>query len=71
LSPIRCTPAPGFGCFFAVLSQLGGHLSNAQTATLECERYIDALQFTIGDIVSPLWLGVILVAANPRRVLPP
>jgi hypothetical protein len=24
---------------------------------------------TIGDIASPLWLGVILVAANPRRVM--
>ena len=40
------------------------------TATLECGRYIDALQVTIGDVVSPLWVGVILVAANPRRVLP-
>jgi hypothetical protein len=38
---------------------------------LEFGRYIDALQLTIGDIVSPLWTGVILVAANPRRVLPP
>ena len=39
------------------------------TATLECGRYIDALQLTIGDVVSPLWTGVILVAANPRRAL--
>jgi hypothetical protein len=22
------------------------------------------------DVISPLWLGVILVAANPRRVMP-
>jgi hypothetical protein len=29
------------------------------------------LQVTIGDVVSPLWTGVILVAANPRRVLSP
>jgi len=28
-------------------------------------RYIDALQLTIGDAVSPLWTGVILVAAQP------
>jgi len=27
------------------------------------------LQLTIGDIVSPLWTGVILVAANPRRAM--
>ena len=40
------------------------------TATLECGRYIDSLQLTIGNIVSPLWTGVILVAANPTRVLP-
>jgi len=25
---------------------------------------------TIGDILSPAWPGVILVAANPQRVLP-
>jgi hypothetical protein len=25
------------------------------------------MQLTIGDVISPLWLGVILVAANPRR----
>jgi hypothetical protein len=37
---------------------------------LECGRYMDALQVTIGDAVSPLWTGLILVAANPRRVLP-
>ena len=43
-------------------------VDNEKTATLECGRYIDALQLTIGDIVSPLWLGQILVAANPRRV---
>ena len=40
---------------------------NSVTATLECGRYIDSLQLTIGNIVSPLWTGVILVAANPRR----
>jgi len=39
------------------------------TATLECGRYIDALQLSIGDVVSPLWSGMILVAANPRRAL--
>ena len=38
---------------------------------LECGRYMDALQVTIGDVVSPLWLGMILVAANPRRAVPP
>src|SRR5262245_39738543 len=41
------------------------------TATLECGRYLDALQLTIGDVISPLWLGQILVAANPRRVMLP
>jgi len=46
-------------------------VSNTKTALLECGRYIDALQLTIGDIVSPLWLGQILVAANPRRVTSP
>jgi hypothetical protein len=40
---------------------------NAKTATLECGRYIDSLQLTVGDVVSSLWLGQILVAANPRR----
>jgi len=45
---------------------------NAKTATLEAGRYIDSLQVMIGDVVSPLWTGVILVAANPRRaMLPP
>ena len=44
---------------------------NAKTATLEVGRYMDALQLTIGDVISPLWLGVILVAANPRRVMFP
>jgi hypothetical protein len=33
---------------------------------LEAGRYIDALQVTIGDVVSPLWLGQILVAATIR-----
>jgi hypothetical protein len=46
-------------------------IANTKTATLECGRYMDALQVTVGDIVSPLWLGVILVAANPRRVMLP
>jgi hypothetical protein len=46
-------------------------IHNAKTAQLECGRYIDALQLTIGDAVSPLWTGVILVAANPRRVMLP
>jgi len=41
---------------------------NDKTAQLECGRYMDALQLTIGDVISPLWLGVILVAANPQRV---
>ena len=40
-------------------------VADAKTATLE----MDALQLTIGDVISPLWLGVILVAANPRRVM--
>ena len=43
-----------------------------QTALREAGRYLDVLQVTIGDVVSPLWTGVILVAANPRRaMLPP
>jgi hypothetical protein len=42
---------------------------HAVTAPLNPARYIDALQVSIGDVVSPLWVGVILVAANPRRVL--
>ena len=46
-------------------------IANAKTAQLECGRYIDALQLSIGDVVSPLWTGVILVAANPRRVMLP
>jgi len=45
-------------------------IANAKTAR-ECGRYLDALQLTIGDIVSPLWLGVILVAANPKRAMLP
>jgi hypothetical protein len=36
---------------------------------LECGRYIDALQLSNGDIVSPLWIGNILVAVNPRSVI--
>jgi hypothetical protein len=40
------------------------------TATLDPARYLDALQLSIGDVISPLWIGVILVAANPRSVLP-
>jgi len=40
---------------------------HAVTARLECGRYMDALHVTIGDVVSPLWVGQILVAANPRR----
>ena len=46
-------------------------VANAKTAQLECGRYLDALQLTIGDVVSPLWTGVILVAANPRRAMLP
>ena len=46
-------------------------IASAKTASLECGRYIDALQLSIGNIVSPLWLGQILVAANQKRVLPP
>ena len=46
-------------------------VTNAKTALLECGRYMDSLQLTIGDIVSPLWTGVILVAANPQRAVPP
>ena len=34
----------------------------------EAPKKLDALQLTIGDIVSPLWTGVILVAAYPQRV---
>jgi hypothetical protein len=29
------------------------------------------LEVTIGDVVSPLWIGNILVAANPRRIFAP
>jgi len=46
-----------------VLDQASGliriDVANAKTAQLECGRYLDALQLTIGDIVSPLWTGVI------------
>src|SRR6516225_6462514 len=42
-------------------------IANAKTAQLECGRYIDSLQLTIGDVISPLWTGVILVAANEAR----
>jgi len=28
------------------------------------------VRVTIGDVVSPLWTGQILVAANPRRAMP-
>ena len=45
-------------------------MPNAKTATLECGRYMDSLQLMIGDVISPLWIGMILVAANLRRVLP-
>jgi len=44
---------------------------NTKTALLEAGRYIEALQLTVGDVVSPLWTGVILVAANPRRATLP
>jgi hypothetical protein len=44
-------------------------IANEKTATLECGRYLDALQLSIGDIVSPLWLGQVLVAAHLRRRL--
>ena len=44
---------------------------NAKTALLEAGRYIDSLQATIGDVVSLLWTGVVLVAANPRRAVLP
>jgi len=44
------------------------HTVNAQLAA---GRYIDALQLTIGDAVSLLWMGQILVAANPRRAALP
>ena len=46
-------------------------IANEKTALLECGRYMDALQLTIGDVISALWIGVILVAANPRRAVPP
>ena len=41
---------------------------NAKTATLECGHYMDSLQLTLGDVVSPLWVGQIAVAANPLGV---
>jgi hypothetical protein len=43
---------------------------HAVTAPLAPGRYIDALQVSIGDVVSPLWIGNILVAASPRSMLP-
>src|SRR5262249_19280153 len=36
-------------------------VANAKTATLECGRYLDALPLTMGDVISPLWVGQILV----------
>ena len=36
-------------------------IANAKTAQLEFGRYMNALQLTIGDIVSPLWLSVSLL----------
>jgi len=33
-------------------------------------RLMRGFSLGLGDIVSPQWAGVILVAANPRRVLP-
>lgn len=45
-------------------------IANAKSAGFEAGRYIDALQVTIGDVISPLWIGNILVAANPRRISP-
>jgi hypothetical protein len=43
---------------------------HSATAPLAAGRYIDALQVSIGDVISPLWIGNILVAANPRSMLP-
>jgi len=41
---------------------------NAKTATLPAGLYFDALQVTFGPVVSPLWVGQILVSANPFAV---
>jgi hypothetical protein len=46
-------------------------IARAKSASFEAGRYIDALEVTIGDVVSPLWIGNILVAANPRRIFAP
>jgi len=43
-------------------------VSNDKTAALPAGVYFDALQVTFGNIVSPLWVGQILVAANPFGV---
>jgi hypothetical protein len=43
-------------------------VANAKTAQLAAGVYFDALQVSFGDIVSPLWVGQILVAANPFGV---
>ena len=67
-------PANGYASITIIRDPTAGTIrisvANAKTALLECGRYIDSLQLTIGDVVSPLWTGVILVAANPKRVLP-
>jgi len=39
-----------------------------KTAALPAGLYFDALQVTFGPVVSPLWVGQILVSANPFAV---
>src|SRR5262245_55545895 len=54
----------------AAAGQINIGVHHTATAPLNAGRYVDALQVSIGDVVSPLWIGTVLVAANPRQVLP-
>ena len=71
---MNCVPAPcagvlrGIAIDVALQSVPEFAVSNEKTATLPAGVYFDALQVRFGDIVSPLWVGQILVAANPFGV---
>jgi len=58
---ITITPPPTAGLIVI-------NVPNDKTASFMAGRYIDALQVTIGDVISPLWIGNIEVAANPQQI---